>query len=160
MKLSTLEEYGLRCLLHLAQQEPGHSPTIQEISQAEGISPHNVAKILRLLRQHGFAESERGQHGGYSLSLPPDRIIVGDVLTALGGRLYEPSFCDNFTGNETVCLHSSAQCSVRALWGRLQQAVDQVLTHITLRDLLHYGQELHPITSDVSGQLLDISSTP
>ena len=47
MKLSSQEEYGLRCLLRLAQQHPGDSLTIPEIGAAEGISPHNVAKYLR-----------------------------------------------------------------------------------------------------------------
>ena len=64
MKLSSSEEYGLRCLLQLARQAPGHSLTIPEISQAEGITHHNVAKLLRILRQGGFVASARGQQGG------------------------------------------------------------------------------------------------
>ena len=72
MKLSSSEEYGLRCLLQLARQTPGSSLTIPEISQAEGITHHNVAKLLRILRQGGLVESARGQQGGYALAKPPD----------------------------------------------------------------------------------------
>ena len=46
MKLSSQEEYGLRCLLQLARQ-PDRSLAIPEIGLAEGISAHNVAKLLR-----------------------------------------------------------------------------------------------------------------
>ena len=60
MKLSSQEEYGLRCLLHLGRH-PRSSLTILEISQAEGLSPPNVAKLLRLLRQGGFVESVRSE---------------------------------------------------------------------------------------------------
>ena len=70
MKLNSSEEYGLRCLLQLARQTPG-SLTIPEISQAEGITHHNVAKLLRILRQGGFVASARGQQGGYALAKPP-----------------------------------------------------------------------------------------
>jgi len=159
MKLSAQEEYGLRCLLQLGRQEPGYSLTIPEIGQAEGISIHNVAKLLRILRQGGFVESARGQHGGYTLTLPPDRIIVGEVLLLLGGRLYEPSFCENFAGVGESCLHSSTECSVRSLWNQVQQAVDQVLSQTTLGDLLHHGQEVYQTPSEHPSELLDISST-
>jgi Rrf2 family protein len=159
MKLSAQEEYGLRCLLQLARRAPGTSLTIPEISQSEGISTHNVAKLLRILRQEGFVESARGQHGGYTLSRPAKQIRVSDVLNALGGRLYDPDFCDHFAGSEDNCAHSFAACSVRALWGRIQQAVDQALGQITLRDLLshsHYKFHESPKTGD---PFLQISSS-
>ena len=152
MKLSAQEEYGLRCLLELARQEPSRSLTIPEIGQAEGISTPNAAKLLRILRQGGFVESARGQHGGYSLALSPDRIVVGEVLALLGGRLYEPTFCTHFAGSEESCLHSPSACSVRALWGQVQEAVDQVLSRTTLQDLLHHGQSVH----QGGGQLVGI----
>ena len=130
MKLSSQEEYGLRCLLRLARR-PEASLTIPEISQAEGLSTSNAAKILRILRR-----------GGYSLARPPADIVVGEVLSVLGGRLYDPGFCDHFAGDGEVCQHSSIDCSVRSLWMSLQQAVDGVLSRTTLADLLHSGQQM------------------
>ena len=53
MKLSAQEEYGLRCLLRLGRRDLSKSLTIPEISQAEGISTHNVAKLLRMLQRLG-----------------------------------------------------------------------------------------------------------
>ena len=139
MKLSSQEEYGLRCLLHLARHKCGTSLTIPEISQSEGISHHNVGKMLRILRQGGFVESERGQHGGYVLARAPEHIVVADVLNALGGRLFDSNFCEQHSGAEENCSHTLSACSVRALWSRLQDAVDAVLHELTLRDLLREG---------------------
>ena len=155
MKLSSQEEYGLRCLLQLARNEPGQSLTIPEISQAEGISIHNVGKLLRILRQGGIVESERGQHGGYTLARAPQNIAVDEALIVLGGRLYEPGFCQHFSGVEKDCTHSSTQCSVRGLWHRLQEAVDQVLSQTTLFDLLDTNEEEFAPTADRG--LLEIS---
>ena len=63
MKLSSQEEYGLRCLLRVGRAAPGESLTIAELSRAEGISEPNVAKMMRVLRRGGFVNSTRGQAG-------------------------------------------------------------------------------------------------
>ena len=156
MKLSAQEEYGLRCLLRLARHGPAASLTIPEISLAEGITTHNVAKLLRILRREGFVDSARGQHGGYALARPAAKIRVAEVLDALGGRLYDPAFCDQHAGSEESCTHSSVACSVRALWDRLQRAVDEAVGPLTLESLLALGQ--HPETDRLpSRELLRIA---
>src|SRR6185437_11743695 len=123
MKLSSHEEYGLRCLLQVARQGIDGSATIPEISRGEGISVPYAAKLLRILRQGGFVKAARGKAGGYTLALPPERICVDDALTVLGGRLYEADFCNRHSGTQTDCAHST-DCSIRSLWRALQGAVD------------------------------------
>ncbi|MEE2657157.1 MAG: Rrf2 family transcriptional regulator [Candidatus Latescibacterota bacterium] len=148
MKLSAQEEYGLRCLLQLARRGFGASVTIPEVADAEGVSPHNVAKYLGILRRAGFVDSERGQHGGYSLARPASEITLGEVTAALGGRLYDPSFCDHFSGQGDTCQHSSVECSIRGLWSQVQGAVDEVLGRTNLQDLL-VGVHDAPPASDL-----------
>lgn len=136
MKFSAQEEYGLRCLIRIGKYfKVEKSLTIPEISSYEGISQHNVGKILRILRMGGFLESERGQSGGYTLSAPPDKIKIIDVLFVLGGRLYDDSFCQSHTGMNDICTNTT-ECSVRSLWKIIQDAVDNVLVNLTLQDLL------------------------
>lgn len=135
MKFSSQEEYGLRCLLRLGHEHHAGSLTIPEISRLEGISPAYVGKLMRVLRTGGLVVSARGQSGGYSLARPPEKIAVGEALAVLGGRLYEPGFCAQHTGEERVCTHS-VDCSLRSLWRSLQLVLDQVLEKTTLRDLL------------------------
>jgi len=142
MKLSSQEEYGLRCLLRVGREGIGGSVTIPELSRAEGISEPNAAKMMRILRNAGFVQSTRGQAGGYALALPLEQINVGRVLAALGGRLYEPSFCDTHAGIERLCTHMP-DCSIRSVWRMLQNAVDQVLGRITLKDLLVSESEMN-----------------
>ena len=142
MKLSSQEEYGLRCLLRVGRAAPGASLTIPELSRAEGISEPNVAKMMRVLRRGGFVTSTRGQSGGYALSRPAGEIVVGQVVAVLGGRLYEPAFCEGHSGIELSCTHMP-DCSIRSVWGMVQQAVDQVLGKITLKDLLKTEPEMN-----------------
>jgi Rrf2 family protein len=141
MKLSSQEEYGLRCLLRIARQSETGSLTIPEISQAEGISTSYVAKLMRVLRRGGFVKSARGQAGGYTLARPPQEVVVGEAMAFLGGRFYEPGFCEDHTGTERVCTHS-VDCSIRSLWRTVQLVLDQVLSKTTLKDLLHNEQQM------------------
>ena len=135
MKLSSQEEYGLRCLLQIARLGEGASLTIAEMSQREGISAPNVAKIMRILRRAGLVRSTRGKSGGYSLSHSPAEIPVGDALGALGGRLFDATFCDRHSGVEDRCLNN-ADCSIRPVLRFVQDAVDHVLGQLTLQSLL------------------------
>jgi Rrf2 family protein len=133
MKFSAQEEYGLRCLLQLARS--GQSMTIPEISKVEGMSSTHVAKLLMILRKEGFIVSTRGQSGGYVLAKKPEEIVVGHVLEALGGKLYDGEFCNRHAGQLSICTHA-VDCSVRSLWQVVQTAVDNVVNRMTLADLM------------------------
>ena len=77
----------------------------------------------------------RGQAGGYSLAMPAREIKIGVAMEALGGKLFGGRFCMRHSGLEEVCTHN-ADCSMRALWIRLQNVMEKVLFQLTLADLL------------------------
>ena len=141
MKLSSQEEYGLRCLLQIARAGEGASLTIAEVSEREGISAPNVAKLMRLLRRADLVHSIRGMAGGYSLSRPASEVQVLEVVNALGGRIFDEDFCEGQAGLAALCLHNS-ECSIRPVLRRLQAAVDQVLGEFTLQSLLANEREV------------------
>src|SRR5207302_9022234 len=138
MKITSQEEYGLRCLLRLASAEEGQSLTIPEIATAEGMSAPYVAKLLSVLRQGGLIESVRGRSGGYRLAGVPADITLGQVLTVLGEPLFDdPGYCQRHGGTESVgnCVHHTG-CTLRALWQTLEQWMRYTFDQITLADLL------------------------
>lgn len=142
MKFSAQEEYALRCLISIGRfYGVKDGLTIPEISKREGISQHTVAKTLRQLRISGFLESERGHTGGYALSRSPEDIKISDVLLSLGGKLYDDEFCDSHSGGNGLCLNST-DCSIRSLWRIIQEAVDNVTSGLTLKDLLGSENEV------------------
>jgi Rrf2 family protein len=148
MKLSSNEEYGLRCMVRLAYANQGL--TIPEMSQAESVSPAYTAKLLRVLRKGGFVKAARGKEGGYTLARPAEKIVIGDVMNALGGRLFESDFCESHAGSAAICSRS-VDCSVRSLWRAVQVAVDQVLSKATLRDLLQNEAEMNSWVRTLQG---------
>src|SRR5437763_9200398 len=141
MKMTTQEEYGLRCLLRLGRSGPGQSPTIPELSRQEAISVPTVAKMMRILRRAGLVTSTRGKEGGYTLARAPEQLNVGEALAALGGRLYDARFCERHAGTVRLCTNTP-DCSIRSVWRVLQDAVDGVLARMTLKDLLRTEEEV------------------
>jgi Rrf2 family protein len=144
MKITAQEEYGLRCLLRLAQAGSGVSLTIPEIAAAEGLSVPYAGKLLAVLRQAGLIASVRGRAGGYRLARDPALIGLGSVLMTLGEPLFlEPEYCQRHAGTETggQCVHTNG-CTLRGLWQTLENWIRHTLDQVTLADLLHSEQHL------------------
>ena len=138
MKITAQEEYGLRCLLQIAQAKPGQSLSIADIAAAEGLSAPYVAKLLAVMRQAGLIESNRGRTGGYRLAADPSEIRLGTVMMALGEPLYDgDEYCARHAGTETggSCVHLE-RCSLRTLWQTLEQWMRHTLDRLTLADFL------------------------
>jgi len=137
MKVSAQEEYGLRCMLQLAtRQKSGDSSplTLGEIAREEGLTVPHVAKLIRMLRKAGLVKSVLGRTGGYTLAKDAGSVSVAEVLTALGGKLYDTGYCGRFTGDLAICSHMG-DCSIRSLWGVLETLIEKVLDKTMLSDL-------------------------
>lgn len=135
MKITAQEEYGLRILIRIARCQDNGGMSIPQLSEAEGLSNHYVAKLTRILRISGFINSTPGYKGGYVLSRPPKEININQVLQSLGGALFDSKFCNLHVGISKLCTNS-VDCSARSLWQMIQFTVDQLLNKITLYELI------------------------
>ena len=140
MKITAQEEYGLRILIRIASCRDEKGMSIPQLSEAEGLSSHYVAKLTRLLRIAEFINSTPGYKGGYTLAKPAKKIMINKVLKALGGALYDKEFCGLHSGTSKLCTHS-VDCSSRSLWQMIQFTIDQLLDKITLHDLVNSEKE-------------------
>lgn len=136
MKITSQEEYGLRLLIRIAACKDKEGMSIPQLSEAEGLTPHYVAKLTRILRMAGFLNSTPGNKGGYVLSMPADQIIINKVIKALGGPLFDDEFCGTHSGAIRLCTHS-VDCSSRSLWQMVQYTLDKLLDKVTLHDLVN-----------------------
>jgi len=135
MRISSMEEYGLRCLLALATQPEGVQLTIPEIAEKEGLSEPYVGKILSLLKKENLIKSVRGRKGGFTIARPAVEITLLEAVTALGGPLIEHNHCHKFTGVLQQCVHYDG-CSVRYVLGGLVAYIGEFLSKTTLSDIM------------------------
>ncbi len=135
MKITSQEEYGLRCLLQLSQANPEQGMTVKEIAGREGLSSAYVEKLLRLLSKSGLIHSVRGVHGGYRLSRTPQEIHLGEVVRALGSVPTPAEICDRHPGNRTSCVHIE-DCCIRSAWATLSSTIDSFMEKVKISDLV------------------------
>lgn len=134
MKITSLEEYGFRCMLLLAQCSPGESLTLPEFQVREGISVPYAAKLLLVLKQAGLVKAVRGRNGGYTLTRPPERILLKEIFDALGQPVFSSTHCDKHSGLLDICAHAD-DCKVRNIWKSFDSVVSQLFDRITLADI-------------------------
>ena len=136
MKITAQEEYGLRILIRIAGCKDVTGMSIPQLSEAEGLSSHYIAKLTRILRMAELINSTPGYKGGYILAKPAKEIIINDVLKALGGVIFNNEFCGLHKGSVKFCTNS-VDCSARSLWQMIQYTMDQLLEKVTLHDLVN-----------------------
>ncbi len=134
MKITAQEEYGLRCIMHLARVPFGETVNVRQIAEHEGLSTAYVEKLLYLLNRAGLTESVRGAQGGYRLAYPPEQINLRQVLEALGGVLTADNLCNQFSGDREICVHHGG-CELHSVWSFVADYLAVVFNRITLKHL-------------------------
>jgi Rrf2 family protein len=136
MRITTWTEYSLIISLHLAKRgAAGGGPVAaREIAEAERLPGDYVEQILLRLRRAGLVESVRGAKGGYYLAKEPPEITMRDIMTASEHQTFEMN-CASHQVDADRCSPSSG-CSIRPVWYALQQRVDELLSSISLADLM------------------------
>lgn len=130
MRLTQHTDYALRVLVYLGLTGD-RLVTIQEISDAYGISKNHLMKVVQRLVRGDFVESTRGQKGGLRLKAHPTRTRVGDVV-----RYMEPdlSLVECFR-DEANCVLTPA-CRLRQIMQKSIAAFLSELDRYTIGDLL------------------------
>jgi Rrf2 family protein len=79
-------EYGVHCLLHLANVPEGVWPSARDVADFQGISNAYVAKLFTQLQKAGIVRSSGGKSGGFRLARAAGKISVLDVVDAVEGK--------------------------------------------------------------------------
>lgn len=77
--ISQTAEYALRIIVYLASLD-GKAATTVQIASATRVPIGYLSKILRNLAKGGLVQSQRGLHGGSTLTSPPKQMTVWDVV--------------------------------------------------------------------------------
>jgi Rrf2 family protein len=70
-------------ILTLLNAQPGELLSSDYIAGSININPALVRKEISNLRKFGLIDSKEGKSGGYTLGLPPQKILLSDVYKAV-----------------------------------------------------------------------------
>jgi Rrf2 family protein len=134
MKLSAKAEYGCIAVIELAAKYGAGQPSrVKAFADAQGIPIRFLVQILLQLKGAGVVASIRGATGGYQLTRPPEKISLGEIISAI-----DPP--------QHLCKKSSTHASratlaLRSVWQEIQAEEQRLLERVNLADLLRKIQE-------------------
>ena len=136
MKISTRGRYALILMLDLANHNRGVPVPLKETAKRQQISEKYLEQIISVLNKAGFVKSVRGPQGGYLLKKTPEEYTVGMILRLTEGSLAPVAYLE---GDENTC-DRRENCVTLRVWEQLKDAIDGVVDHITLAELLEWSR--------------------
>ncbi|AET89419.1 MULTISPECIES: Rrf2 family transcriptional regulator [Caballeronia] len=140
MRLTDYTDYALRVLLYLSVRPSGLS-TIQEISDAYGISKNHLMKIVQQLGELGWVETVRGRNGGLRIAARTNDLTIGEIV-----RKTESDFAivGCFAERDTAAQRCVIQphCRLRGVLAAARDAFLAELDKHTIGELAHPANEL------------------
>ncbi|WP_323118770.1 Rrf2 family transcriptional regulator [Burkholderia alba] len=142
MRLTDYTDYSLRVMLFLAVRGEGLT-TIQEISDAYGISKNHLMKVVQQLGELGWVETVRGRNGGLRLNARSVALTVGEVV-----RATESDFalvgCLPSTREPDPHRHCviESQCRLKDVFISARTAFFAELDRHTIGELVQSGEKL------------------
>ncbi|MBP0588968.1 Rrf2 family transcriptional regulator [Paraburkholderia sp. LEh10] len=137
MRLTDYTDYSLRVLLYLAVRSEGLA-TIQDISDAYGISKNHLMKVVQRLAELGWVETVRGRNGGLRLFEHSSALTVGEVVRAAESDFTLVS-CFNGSGSGEPGAHREcviqSQCRLKGILEAAREAFFRELDRYTIRDI-------------------------
>ena len=132
MKISAKSRYALRLMLALALEEPGSNLSVKAVAEDQDISEKYLEQIIPVLVRSGLVCSVRGAKGGYHLTRDPEDYTVGLILRTVEGSIAPVSCLDDAVNQCARC----KECVTLDLWAQVDQAISNVVDHVTLADLV------------------------
>lgn len=137
MKISTKGRYALRMMLEFALH-PDECTKINQVAERQQISDKYLEQIVTILSRAGYVKSMRGAQGGYRLTKAPEEYTVGMILRLTEGNL-APVACMEDEKNH--CARSGI-CATLGVWKKLNEAINEVVDHVTLADLVEEQKQI------------------
>ena len=150
-KVNKLTDYATVVLIEIARSNVVRSS--QHLSERTGIPLPTVSKLMKSLNKAGLVVSQRGAGGGYVLGRRPGEISVADVIQAVEGPIALTACAD--TSDEHCGI--AAVCPVQGKWNRVNAAVREALSEVTLADMAedvaHFGLSPPPALATAAHEL-------
>ena len=137
MRLSTRGRYALRMMLDIALHPEEGSVSLKSVAMRQDISLKYLEQIAAPLVRDGLLRATRGARGGYQLTRPPEDYSVGMILRTIEGSL-SPVACVEL--GEGFCSRVG-ECAAAEVYRRIDEAIDNVVDGITLKDLTVIQEE-------------------
>ena len=123
-------EYALQAVLYLALQREDGMTSIKTLTRKLDIPYHFLAKILQRLTRKGLLRSLKGPTGGFTLSLPAEKITLFQIIEAIDGAEFMTTCVLGFS----ECSGRNP-CSVHEQWGEMRTSIHAMLVNKSIAQM-------------------------
>lgn len=123
--------YALRALFELALRGQKEPVNARQIADSQSVPLRFLETILNELKQGGFVITIRGKQGGFLLARPASQMTAGEVIDFL--RKTDSSLLNSDRAGMSPV---PGDYAFEQLWGRLSDAVNEVLFKTTFQDMV------------------------
>lgn len=120
-------------MLDLAVYNTGEPVRLKDVAKRQQISEKYLEQIISILNKAGFVKSIRGPQGGYMLKNAPEEYTVGMILRQTEGNLVPVTYDDAYSRER--------ESVIARIWEQLEDAINDIVDNITLRDLVEWQNE-------------------
>jgi Rrf2 family protein len=120
-------------LLELARNSNGKPVMLRRIAEKYKLPQKYLHALLSSLKTAGLVRSIRGSQGGFVLSRKPSEISLYDIIQAVEGTLTIKECVE-----DSACCSRSHRCVAHQLWCKLSKIFEDMLTQISLDDMVNY----------------------
>ena len=141
MKIPMRVDYGVRALVELALNYGEGPVQTSVIASKQGIPEAYLDQLMTTLHKCGFILSRRGPQGGHWLATEPSEINLDMVIRTLDANS-SPLDC---LINPLDCVFSES-CAQQEVWKSVEDAIQDVLSKITLDELARRQRDLAEVS--------------
>ncbi len=132
MKLTSRSEYALLALVYLARDESTDYVSVETIATAQDIPPKFLEQIMLALKHARYLRSSKGQHGGYRLAKPADKITLAEIIRLFDGALAPTESVSKYFYESTPI---EKEKNLMRVFKEIRDLVAEKLEHTTIADV-------------------------
>ncbi len=132
MKLTLRSEYALLALLYLARRKETGYVSVETIARSQEIPQKFLEQILLTLKRARYLKSLKGQHGGYCLAKPAEKISLAEIIRLFDGALAPTESASKYYYESTPI---EKEKKIIRLFKELRDYIADKLENITLADM-------------------------
>ena len=132
MKLTSRSEYALLALVYLNRHDDDGWVSVETIALAQDIPAKYLEQILLALKRAKYLRSSKGQHGGFRLAKPANKISLAGVIRLFDGALAPTESVSEYFYESTPI---EKEKSLVRVFKEIRDYVSDKLEHTTLADV-------------------------
>lgn len=133
MRLTTASEYALVALLYITRSRKTDYIPLSTITASQRLPFKYMENLMHKLGRAGIVTGSKGQHGGYKLSRPADKITLAEVVRLLDGPLAPVGSVSKYFYKPTAI---EKEKKLSKLMKEIRDHIADKLEKTTLKDLV------------------------